>query len=214
MAVIWQYCHITSIALENTYQICFDILNETLYHVVHSNIDIFEKAKLHRYNILHSAISYFICSVMRWLTYFYLVIIRLKSITRDMTHDLHCRTLNSAIVMPRLNLRLTSKELTVLVTRTDTVGLVMTVTLPSILKSLMLLVWSSWKSNALFGIHTAKYRWIEQLSCHGSTESLIFTIMLVAMASQYLHSLTWQDLRFIHCFCQLQISSVTRDTIF
>lgn len=51
-----------------------------------------------------------------------------------MTHDLHCRTLNSAIVMPRLNLRLTSKELTVLVTRTDTVGLVMTVTLPSIFK--------------------------------------------------------------------------------
>lgn len=34
--------------------------------------------------------------------------------------------------MPRLNLRLDSKELTVLVTRTDTVGLVMTVTLPSI----------------------------------------------------------------------------------
>lgn len=35
--------------------------------------------------------------------------------------------------MPRLNLRLDSKELMVLVTRTDTVGLVMTVTLPSIL---------------------------------------------------------------------------------
>lgn len=51
-----------------------------------------------------------------------------------MTQDLHCRTLNSAIVIPRLNLRLTSKELTVLVTRTDTVGLVMTVTLPSIFK--------------------------------------------------------------------------------
>ena len=41
-------------------------------------------------------------------------------------------TLNSAIVIPLLNLRFTSKELRVLVKRTDTVGLLITVTLSSI----------------------------------------------------------------------------------
>lgn len=68
-----------------------------------------------------------------------------RKVSQYITHIAYCkscatristitqwRTLNSAIVIPRLNLRFTSKELTVLVTRTDTVGFVMTVTLPSI----------------------------------------------------------------------------------
>lgn len=64
-----------------------------------------------------------------------------------MMHDLMSLTFRSAMLIPLLNLRSTSKDVRVLVKRTFTTGLVTTVTPPSIMMKIWTKHWSILKNN-------------------------------------------------------------------